>query len=65
MTKQQNEAFQRITLLRQIETRTGQSFGAVERKVLADLPAKDIIAVLDALIESGVKVSNFGLAGAL
>jgi hypothetical protein len=44
LTVVQQQAFDRITVLRQIEQRTGRSYGPVEKKVLADLHREDVIA---------------------
>jgi hypothetical protein len=59
LTKTQQEAYDRIVTLRQLEHRTGVRYGAVEKRVFADLSRADILAVVDAFIAAGGALSGF------
>jgi hypothetical protein len=58
LTKTQQEAYDRIVTLRQLEQRMGVRYGAVEKRVFADL-SRDILAVVDAFIAAGGALSGF------
>jgi hypothetical protein len=62
MTETQQQAFDRITVIRQLERRTGRSYGPVEKRVLSDLNREDVIAVVDALIAAGGALSGYDTA---
>jgi hypothetical protein len=59
LTKTQQEAYDRIVTLRQLEQRTGVRYGAVEKRVFADLSRADILAIVDAFIAAGGAISGF------
>ena len=59
LTAIQQQAFDRITVIRQLEQRTGRSYCPVEKKVLANLYSEDVIAVADALIAAGGALSGY------
>jgi hypothetical protein len=62
LTEIQKQALDRIKVLRQLEQRTGRSYGPVEKRVLADLNRTDVLAVIDALIEAGAAVAEYQTA---
>jgi hypothetical protein len=59
LTEIQKQALDRIKVLRQLEQRTGRSYGPVEKRVLADLNRTDVLAVIDALIEVGGDLAGY------
>jgi hypothetical protein len=59
LTAVQQQAFNRIQMIRQLEQRSGQTYGSVEKKVLDGLQRADVIAVIDAMIEAGGALAGF------
>jgi hypothetical protein len=59
LTAIQQTALDRIKILRDMEQRTGITYGPVEKRVISELSREDIIAVVDALIAAGGVLAGY------